>query len=362
VTTIVKLNESSSLGCSIEMPSARRAPRGTAKPRWGWSGVGTLCAPPLPDEELARIVKLLPVQLVASEEIKTKILALGEKYHRYLHQDEFGPTRAERMSALRMVLGQLELLDSLVLELPQHLALDLTSNSEKQNQSYSFGILYSWCILRSWTIGQIHHAASLELCERDTQHSADDLNILEKICTTAKAAIGLIAGLDTNSEGDLLTDAVCTTLLIVKNAQGAYEFSIGAAPLGDLKRQFCLTIDRLRRRRGPEKHLSLRWLVGELCDLWTEATGKSVTNSAFRNGRYTGCPESPAGRFVLAIVEVLQPSEPWISQNLRVDATVRARIFAASADRARTVSSVMRAYVADKPRSGARRGRPRAWQ
>ena len=27
---------------------------------------------------------------------------LGGRYHRYLHQDEFGPSRAERMAALRV--------------------------------------------------------------------------------------------------------------------------------------------------------------------------------------------------------------------------------------------------------------------
>jgi hypothetical protein len=315
------------------------------------------------EEQLSGIVRLLPAQLWTSEEIKTKILTLGARYHRYLHQDEFGPTRAERMSALRAVLAQLEQLDSLIVDLPQHLALDLTSDSEKQNQFYSFRILHGWAILRSWTIGQIHHAASIELSERDTQHSADDLNILQQICTTAKVAIGLIACLDTTSEGELFVDSTCTRLLIATNTQGIDGFFLGDATLSHLKTQFCLTVDRLRRRHGPEKHLSLPWLVWQLCDLWTDATGKSVTNSAVRNGRYTCCPESPAGKFVLAIAAVLQPSEPWISQNLRADASVRARRFAASpADLARTVSVAMRAYVAGHQRPGSRRGRPRAWQ
>jgi hypothetical protein len=318
-----------------------------------------LCSPELSHEKLTRIVKLLPIQLVGSEEITTTILALGAKYHRYLHQDEFGPTRAERMSALRMVLGQLEQLDSLILDLPQHLALDLASNSEKRTQPYSCQILRSWDILQRWTIWQINHAANIELSERDAQHSADDLNILEKICTTVSAAIELIHSLDTSAESELFVDAVCTRLLVGKNARGFDVFSVDA-PLGRLKTQFCLTIDRLRDRHGPEKNLSLRWLVWQLCNLWTSATGQPVTNSAVRNGHYTSCPESPAGRFVLAIVEVLQPSEPWISQNLRADATVRARKFAASpADRARTVWFAMRDYVAGHQRpSCRRRGRP----
>jgi len=264
------------------------------------------------------------------------------------------------MSALRMLLGKLEQLDSLILELPQHLALDLTSNCEVR----SWLILNGWSILRGWTIEQIHLTADLELSNRHAQHSADDLNVLERICKTAGAAIELIQSLDTNSEGELFNDAVCTGLLIGKDTRCMDVFCIGAAPLDHLKRQFRLTIDRLQHRHGPEKHLSLPWLVWQLCDLWTDVTGRSVTNSAVRNGRYTSCPESPAGRFVLAIVEALQPSESWITHNLRSDAALRARKFAASTEeRARTVWFAMRDYVANhRQPSGRPRGRPRAWQ
>src|SRR5437867_2258942 len=103
--------------------SARNAPRSTATPRWGWSGVGVLSTPSLPDDQLTQIIELLPIKLLTRDEIKTKILNLGTRYHRYLHEDEFGPTRAEQMSALRLVLAQLEQLDSLILGPPQHLAL-----------------------------------------------------------------------------------------------------------------------------------------------------------------------------------------------------------------------------------------------
>ena len=110
-----------------------------------------LSAPSLADDTLAQILSLLPTQLLTSEGVKAQILDLGARYHRYLHQDEFGPTRAERMAALRMVLGQIEQLDSQLLGLPPHLTLDLTSNSELQ----SWRILHCWSILRGWTVEQI---------------------------------------------------------------------------------------------------------------------------------------------------------------------------------------------------------------
>jgi hypothetical protein len=316
-------------------------------------------APSLADDTLAQILSLLPTQLLTSEEVKAHILDLGARYHRYLHQDEFGPTRAERISALRTVLGRLEQLDSQLIELPQHLALDLTSNSELQ----SWRILHCWSILRGRTVEQIHHAATLEFSECYAQRLVDDLNTLKTICAAVEVAIDLIARLDTSSEGELFVDSTRTSLLIAKNTRGIDIFCVEAAPLDHLKRQFRLTIDRLQHRHGPEKHLSLPWLVWQLCDLWTDVTGQSVTNSAFHKGRYTSCPESPAGRFVLAIVEALQPSEQWITQHLRPDAAVRARKFAASTEeRARTVGIAMRNYVADHQQPRVRpRGRPRGW-
>jgi hypothetical protein len=326
--------------------------RGTATPRWDWSGVDQLITPTISDGDMARIVESLPACRSTPEEIKSKIQALGARYHRYLHQDEFDPTRAERMSALRAMHTCVELLDSLIVNLPQHLALELTTT--EPDQSTSFRILRSWAILRGWTIEQIHQTASTELALRHSLHSADDLHMLEEICTRAGAAIEVVSLLDTASEGELFDDAVRTGVLFKNNV-----FSIIDAPLFALKTQVGLTLDRLRKQGGPERQVSVSWLVWEACDLWTRETGEPVTNSPVRNGDYTGSPESPAGRFVLAVVEALQPSESWMAQHLRVDAAVRAlRVAASPADRARMVHFAMRDYVASHPPPGARRGRP----
>jgi hypothetical protein len=342
---------------AMGIPLARIPPRSTATPRWGWSGVEVLSRPSLSDDQLTKIIELLPTKLLAREEIKMKIFALGARYHRYLHQDEFGPTRAERMSALRSVLAQLEQLELLISELPQQVALDLMRDSNEQ----PFRMLDCW---RDWTIEQICLAANLELSGRHAKHSAAYLNLLERICITATVAIELVHSLDTSSEGELWTDATSTRLLIGKDARGIDVFCIGEAPIGRLMSQFRLTIDRLRRRRGPEKQASLPLLVWQLCDFWTEATGLPVTNCAVRNGNYTSRPESAAGKFILAIVEALQPPVAWITRHLRSDADVRAEKFAVSpGGQARTVGFAMRDYVAHHQRSGVRRrGRPRTCQ
>src|SRR5207253_4743911 len=276
--------------------------------------------------------------------------------NRYLHQDEFGPTRAERMSALRAMQTCVELLDSLIVNLPQHLALELTTT--EPDQSLSFRILRSWTILRGWTMEQIHQAASTELAWRHSLHSADDLHMLEEICTRADAAIEVVSFLDTGSEGELFDDAVRTGLLVKNNV-----FSVIDAPLSALKAQVDLTLDRLRKQGGPERQVSLSWLVEEACDLWTRETGQPVTIVLLEMAS-TLAPQSrpPEG-------SCWQSSKLCSRLNLGLHSTsvgtrpyVRGSLLAPPADRARTIYSAMQKYVADHPRPGVRRGRPRAAQ
>src|SRR5215468_8335024 len=66
-----------------------RRRRGTAKPRWGWSGVAPL--PQLSSTEID-LETLLPGHQNPIEQIALALCDLGGRYHRYLHQVELGPT------------------------------------------------------------------------------------------------------------------------------------------------------------------------------------------------------------------------------------------------------------------------------
>src|SRR6266446_7702972 len=74
--------------------AAKRVRRGTAEPRWGWSGVAPLTGPQLSASDID-LPGLLPGHQSSDAQIIRTLCDLGAKYHRYLHQDEFGPTRAE---------------------------------------------------------------------------------------------------------------------------------------------------------------------------------------------------------------------------------------------------------------------------
>ena len=89
----------------------------TIKPiiRSGWSGVEKLDFE-FPKSELTRLVELIPVpkQLNGTEtqsrcdRISIRLIELGARFKRNLHQDEFGPRRPDQAEGLRFVLKQLE--------------------------------------------------------------------------------------------------------------------------------------------------------------------------------------------------------------------------------------------------------------
>src|SRR5216683_467147 len=105
------------------MSSTRR--QGKAEPRWSWSGVAPVPAVQFSASNIDLRI-LLPGHRSPIEEIVLALRDLGGRYQRYLHQDEFRPTRAERMAALRLLLDRLELLISRLYGLPADLRLQLS--------------------------------------------------------------------------------------------------------------------------------------------------------------------------------------------------------------------------------------------
>ena len=78
----------------------------------GRSGVHEIVPPLWAEAELGSVAVLLPSRQSSIENIVAELLVIGSRHHRNLHQDEFGPTRAERMQALRDLLDRLEVLSS----------------------------------------------------------------------------------------------------------------------------------------------------------------------------------------------------------------------------------------------------------
>jgi len=112
----------------VSAAAAGRKRQGTAEPRWGWSGVAPLTAVQSSASDIDLFRALLPGHHSPIAQIVLALGDLGGRYHRYLHQDELGPSRAQRMAALRLLLDRLDRLLSLLNGLPGHLRLRLSKH------------------------------------------------------------------------------------------------------------------------------------------------------------------------------------------------------------------------------------------
>jgi hypothetical protein len=164
----------------------------------------------------------------------------------------------------------------------------------------------------------------------------------------------LLSELDATSSGELIEDAELARLDVLWDEVS--NCAMVQARIRRLGRRIERALARLERRRGPEPSISLKWLVWCLCDLYRRETGQPVTSSAVADYVYTGSPQSPAGKFVVAAVLILRPSEAWTREPDHLLAPSRNRSFGEVSVR-RAVYSVMRDYVAAHPRRGNRPGR-----
>src|SRR6516162_11030782 len=69
------------------------------KPCWWWSGVETLHFSE--QTSLRPLLAMLPAKQSSDDQILAFLVDLRARFQRWLHQDEFGPTRAQQTAALR---------------------------------------------------------------------------------------------------------------------------------------------------------------------------------------------------------------------------------------------------------------------
>jgi hypothetical protein len=323
----------------------------------GWSGVAALTAAQLSTSDLDLGV-LLPGHHSANEEIVLALRDLGGRYHRYLHQDEFGPTRAERMAALRSLLDQLDLLLSPLNRLPPYLRLRLSkqlapSHSPAEGDIDRFQALCD----DEEAVQQVSEAAADGVRMLHAPPATRDAELLGDVRDAAERMVELLSGLDTTTAGAVAIDTELPRLELAEIAESdLIGFAIVCARIERLRRRVELTLTRLEGRKGPERSESLRWLVWQLCDLYRRETRQPVTSSAMQKGKFKSEPQSPAGRFVLAAIKALQPTDTWAQEPDHRVARRRERILHQGTV-GRAVHFAMREYVAHYSSSDGRRGR-----
>jgi hypothetical protein len=332
-----------------------------AERRWGWSGAAEVILPRDREQELISAARLLPNPKSSLESLVTELLELGARYVRYLHQDEFGPTRAERAAALQQLLEQisalLRQLDALPAHLRFHVSSQLAVNDEFRRLIDKPDRLDILAIMKPRYIELLYEAAG-DVKRFLSAQAAEDVKRMQVLESVAKRTFMLLDNIDTSTSSDLILDAVSRPPQFPSSdARSADPINLLGAEAILLSRCLGQTLGRLKGCRGPDPRLSLPGLVWQLCHLWGRETGQDVTSSAVRGGHYTSAPQSAAGRFVSAVVKALHPSPAWLQEHEYRDLPVRAGIIVApERGLARAIHLAMRDYVALNP-SPSRCGR-----
>jgi hypothetical protein len=117
-------------------------------PPWGWSGVFPIVIGGRSKANLRSIARLLPRRKSSRESVVASLQMIRALFHRRLHQDEFGPTRADRAGLLRQIIEQLGALRSQLEGLPAPLRLQfsaLLSETWRPETPLSIDPLKSYC-------------------------------------------------------------------------------------------------------------------------------------------------------------------------------------------------------------------------
>jgi hypothetical protein len=202
-------------------------------------------------------------------------------------------------------------------------------------------------------VQQVAEAAFMLRYTMDEVLSGPEAEIVTGLTDAAEYAAQLLSALDTTTSGAILDELDLPPLNVTWDEES--NFSIVRARIERLFQRIELCLAGLEAQGGPERAISLRLLVWQLCDLYHRETGKPVTSSAVRDYCYKAAPQSPAGRFVLACVEALQPPEAWMLEPDHRATLQRARTSKGALERG--VHFAMREYVAHHPPAAPRRGR-----
>jgi hypothetical protein len=328
--------------------------RAVPAPRWNWSGVQAIDFRGRSQEDLRRIAKQVPHRRSSIDKIVARLRELRGRHHRHLLQDELGPTRAERAQALKALIEQVDALraelESLAPELRALLAEELLADWSPA-PPFEVDPFDSYAADKDAVEAVATATASLRQ-DLSRAGTADGGDTLHKVCSTAGRAAMYLSSLDSTTDADVAFGALSTD--VTPAAGPANAIAVLAERLRRLRLRFERELVRLNAIKGPESSLSLELLVAQICDMWRQETGGRVTANPYRRYDYTGRPQTEVGRFVLQVVEALQPSKAWIGRHRAAASQKRAMIvMGARGFRAQAVHTAMRKYVAaGKPAVG----------
>jgi len=316
----------------IERPEYQR--RLQTKPCWWWSGVETLNFSE--QTNLRPLLAMLPAKQSSDDQILAFLIDLRARFQRWLHQDEFGPTRGQQTAALRAFKKSI-----------QTLQRQLAKGAPSQREALD-AVLRSGSDCSAAPLERIYEAASdLERDLRISDESNRKIDWAAKIKACAETTMAQGQSLDTNADGEMFPIAIQHEFDPLQPC--APDFSLADAE--QWLNTYCNVVDQtlyeLNERGGAEERVSLKLSVEQLCEFWQHETGRPVSAHGISNLEYTQRTETEAGRFVTAAVEAMLPAPAWFDEHSGFSGPVRAMTFLPSrhANRARQILVIMRGFV-----------------
>jgi hypothetical protein len=305
-----------------------------AKPCWNWTGVEALNFQG--HDRLYELVAMLPSRRSTDSEITTYLVDLHARFQRWLHQDEFGPSRRQQTAALRSLIRLLQKLEKHLIKGPPLAKnwLDATLRCKNEPRNTTLEVLY---------------AAAVDV-ESDLR--VDDTPKHEIIWAAGlrDRVYELMAGsqsLDTNTEAKIFPIAMQRHFDPLQAIGPDCDLAKVEHWLNAYWNVLVATLSELNSRRGAEERVSLKLLIEQLCKLWEHETGCSVTAHGQVKDVRTGRAETRAGKFVTAAVEAMLPHQAWFDQRTDFVHSVRAQTFLPRCQgaRARQVLGIMKNFV-----------------
>jgi hypothetical protein len=315
-------------------------PKSHTKPRWSWSGAEALNFSE-PIHDLERLVAMLPEKKTSDNEILAYVVDLRARFQRWLHQDEFGPTRRQQTAALRALKKSIQTLQRQLTKVTLWQRAQLDALLRNCNDT------------RVPILDRIYEAASdLEngLLFGESDRKVDWATKIKACAETMMVQSHL---LDTNADSEIFLIAIHHKFDLMQTCRPDFGLAAAEHWLNAYWNIVDKTLCELDERSGAEERVSLKFLVEQLCELWERETARLVTAHGMSGLEYTQRTETDAGRFVTAAIEAMLPEQSWFDQHSEFSHPARAQTFlpVRQPDRARQIIVIMREFVKRRSKS-----------
>jgi hypothetical protein len=271
-----------------------------ARPTWNWTGVAPLAFEGRDVRLRGLVAKQLPVTKSSQDEIVAYLVDLGARLERWLHQDEFGPTRRQRAAAVNALIRAIQTLQA-------HFA-----NSPSSLKTQFDAILRDGNNLSNTVLEALFEAAV------DLEHSLKGVHALKfhlawasRLRDCVESLMTLSQVVDTNTDSEIFQTAAVRNFEVLSRIGTDFKFADAERWLNDYRCVLWNTLQTLNACRGPDERVSIKLVVEQLCELWERETESRVTAHGIEDGAYTSRPVTAAGRFVVAAAEAILPDTPW---------------------------------------------------